>query len=112
MIHASGPFLYPWDFTQNIMGTKALPYCWIISARKETRCPLVCSPQKQKLVRHLPLANLLVETDSPALAALVGERNEPAQIPPLLLAIAQLKKIPVSRITETVYRNAKGFYRI
>jgi len=41
---------------------------------------VVRSRQKQKLIRQLPLSCLLVETDSPVLGPVPGQRNEPANV--------------------------------
>ncbi|MDH4247727.1 MAG: TatD family hydrolase [Deltaproteobacteria bacterium] len=51
------------------------------------------SPQKQKLVRALPLESLALETDSPVLGPEQGVRNEPANAALSLAAIAQIKGV-------------------
>jgi len=53
---------------------------------------IVRSRQKQKLVQQLPLERLLVETDSPVLGPDASRRNEPANLPGVVRAIAQIKK--------------------
>jgi TatD DNase family protein len=68
------------------------------------------SPQKQKLVRRLPLACLLVETDSPVLGIEAGERNEPAAAAISLRAIAELKELPIERVREAVEENTLRLY--
>jgi TatD DNase family protein len=52
---------------------------------------IVRSRQKQKLVKQLPLSCLLVETDSPVLGPVPGERNEPANVISVIDAIAEIK---------------------
>jgi TatD DNase family protein len=68
---------------------------------------VVRSRQKQKLVRRLPLSCLLLETDSPVLSAVPGERNEPAQVRISLQAIAELKQLPEQQVAEAVTQNTR-----
>jgi len=89
---------------------KALPgvesgYCFSVPPS------IVRSPQKQKLVRRLPLSCLLLETDSPVLAAVPGERNEPAQVTASLDAIASLKELDREQVREVVAANTRRLYR-
>ena len=55
---------------------------------------VVRSPQKQKLVRRLPLECLLLETDSPVLGPDPATRNEPANVVVACRAVAELKGVP------------------
>ena len=71
---------------------------------------VVRSRQKQKLVRRLPLSCLLLETDSPVLSAVPGERNEPAQVCVCLRAIAELKDLPQEQVAEAVVQNTRRLY--
>lgn len=71
---------------------------------------VVRSPQKQKLVRRLPLSCLLLETDSPVLGVAPGERNEPAQVARSLEAIAELRELPVAAVREAVAENTRRLY--
>lgn len=68
------------------------------------------SRQKQKLVRHLPLSCLLVETDSPVLGPDPKERNEPANIVLSIKAIAELKNVKQQEVVETVAENTERLY--
>jgi TatD DNase family protein len=75
----------------------------------------LCSPEfdhdlKQKLVKHLPLACLLVETDSPVLGAEPAVRNEPANLPLAVKAIAGIKGIPEQQVVEAVAANTVRLY--
>ncbi len=72
---------------------------------------VVRSPQKQKLVRRLPIDCLLLETDSPVLGAEPGERNEPANVVRSLQAIADIKELPVEQVTEAVGANTARLYQ-
>jgi TatD DNase family protein len=68
------------------------------------------SRQKQKLVKHLPLACLLVETDSPVLGPEPGERNEPANITVSIKTIAELKNLNENEVIEAVAENTQRLY--
>jgi TatD DNase family protein len=71
---------------------------------------VVRSRQKQKLVRQLPLASLLVETDSPVLGPLPSERNEPAYLVSIK-TIAEIKDIPEEVVAEAVSENTARLFR-
>jgi TatD DNase family protein len=71
---------------------------------------IVRSPQKQKLVKSLPLEVLLVESDSPVLGPTGGERNEPANVLIAIDAIARIKNLSKDEVLEAVSRNAKRLY--
>lgn len=73
---------------------------------------IVRSPQKRKLVRRLPLSCLLLETDSPVLAAVPGERNEPAHARIALAAIAEIKELPEPAVAEAVIANTDRLYGV
>lgn len=71
---------------------------------------VVRSRQKQKLVKHLPLSCLLVETDSPVLGPEPGVRNEPANLPLAIRAIAEIKSLPEQSVAEVVCENTVRLY--
>jgi TatD DNase family protein len=71
---------------------------------------VVRSRQKQKLVRHLPLSCLLVETDSPVLGSDPAARNEPANLPLAVKAIAGIKGLPEQQVAEAVAANTVRLY--
>lgn len=71
---------------------------------------VVRSAQKQKLVNHLPLSCLLVETDSPVLGAEQGTRNEPAHLMKAVSAIAAIKNIPEAEVRAYVTENTCRLY--
>jgi TatD DNase family protein len=71
---------------------------------------VVRSRQKQKLVRHLPLSCLLVETDSPVLGPEPQLRNEPAHLPLAIKAIAEIKGVFEQQAAEAVAENAVRLY--
>lgn len=71
---------------------------------------IVRSRQKQKLVKHLPLSCLLVETDSPVLGPEPGKRNEPRHILKAVDSIADIKEITREEVIETTVRNTRRLY--
>jgi TatD DNase family protein len=71
---------------------------------------VVRSRQKQKLVNHLPLSCLLVETDSPVLGPDPDQRNEPANITLAIKAIAELKSVTEEEVLKTVGKNTRRLY--
>jgi TatD DNase family protein len=71
---------------------------------------VVRSPQKQKLVRHLPLDCLLLETDAPVLGADPTVRNEPANVTIACQAVAQLKGIVPSEVARVTTANARRLF--
>jgi TatD DNase family protein len=71
---------------------------------------IVRSRQKQKLVRALPLSCLLLETDSPALGPVPGERNEPANIILSIDTIAQIKGLRREAVVEACAVNTHLLY--
>ena len=73
---------------------------------------VVRSRQKQKLVKHLPLDCLLVETDSPVLGSEPGERNEPANLMIAVRAISELKEMPLDDVVDALAENGRRLYGV
>lgn len=71
---------------------------------------IVRSPQKQKLVRHLPLDRLLLESDAPVLGPDPLARNEPKNIRLACEAIAQIKGLPVADVARVTTENARRLF--
>jgi TatD DNase family protein len=71
---------------------------------------VVRSAQKQKLVRSLPLQNILVETDSPVLGPNRDERNEPSNVTTVISAIAGLKHLSEEEVLDAVLSNTLELY--
>jgi TatD DNase family protein len=71
---------------------------------------VVRSRQKQKLVKQLPLDCLLVETDSPVLGPDASRRNEPANLPGVVQAIAQIKNVSEVAVAVAVSENTARLY--
>ena len=71
---------------------------------------VVRSPQKQKLVRRLPLDSLLLETDSPVLGPDPATRNEPANVAAACRAIAELKGVSPETVARVTTDNARRLF--
>lgn len=71
---------------------------------------IVRSPQKRKLVRHLPLDRLLLESDSPVLGPDPAARNEPKNVRLACEAIAQIKGLPVEGVARVTTDNARRLF--
>jgi TatD DNase family protein len=70
----------------------------------------VRSPQKQKLIQHLPLECLLLETDSPVLGPDPAVRNEPRNVTIACDAVAALKGVPAGEVALTTTDNARRLF--
>ena len=66
------------------------------------------------IAKHLPLENLLIETDCPFLAPVPhrGNRNEPAYVVEVARCIAELRGLPIENVAEVTTENFKRFLRI
>jgi TatD DNase family protein len=71
---------------------------------------IVRSPQKQKLVRQLPIEHLLLESDSPVLGPEKDQRNEPCNVWIACTTIATLKGLPVEEVAEITTANARRLF--
>lgn len=68
----------------------------------------------QSVARRVPLDRMLIETDSPYLAPVPhrGKRNEPAFVPHVAAAIAQLREMSVETIGSTTSRNFFSLFKV
>lgn len=68
----------------------------------------------REALAHVPIEKIVLETDSPYLPpqAHRGKRNEPAYIPMIAKALAELKNIPVGEVQNISYQNTLALYRI
>lgn len=67
-----------------------------------------------KLVRSLPLNNILIETDAPdqPVSAHYGERNEPAFITDIARQIAALKNIDINEVKSVTRNNTQNLFNL
>ncbi len=72
---------------------------------------VVFSVQKQKLAKALPLESIALETDSPVLSPVRGERNEPANVMESARAISGIKKLALEEVIEATTANARRLFR-
>ena len=70
----------------------------------------VRSPQKQKLIRRLPLSSLMLETDSPVLGPDAAERNEPANVRMSCQVIAELQGVPMEAVAQATTATARRLF--
>jgi len=73
---------------------------------------IVRSQQKRKLARSLPLESLLLETDSPVLSPIPGQRNEPCNVLVSAEEISKIKQIPVEKVIDITTNNARSLFSI
>ncbi|WP_147652464.1 TatD family hydrolase [Vulcaniibacterium gelatinicum] len=66
------------------------------------------------LAATMPLEFLLLETDAPDQpdAGIRGQRNEPARLPQVLTAIAELRGMPADELAAVTTRNAERLFRL
>lgn len=70
------------------------------------------SKHHQELAEHIPLDNILTETDSPYLAPNRGDRNEPINVSKVIEKIAEIKDEKIKKIDEITENNAKSVFGI
>jgi TatD DNase family protein len=71
---------------------------------------VVRSRQKQKLVQHLPLERLLLESDSPVLGPDAAARNEPKNVLISCQAIAFAKGTSIEEVARATTENARRLF--
>jgi len=70
------------------------------------------SPQKKRLVEKVPIENLMLESDAPALSFLNKELNWPWGIIAAAKAIAEIKEMEILDVIRITTKNAKEFFGI
>ena len=65
---------------------------------------------KQDVVKAIELKHLVLETDSPVLAPVKGERNEPANVKLTIKKIAKLKNIKEEKVIQETNKNIKELF--
>ena len=71
---------------------------------------VVRSRQKQKLLEHLPLDRLILETDSPVLGPDPAARNEPRNVLVSCQAIAAAKGVSIEEVARVTTENARRLF--
>ena len=68
----------------------------------------------REIAKHVPLENLLIETDCPFLAPVPhrGNRNEPAYVVEVARCIADLRGLAIEEVAQVTTENFKRFLRI
>jgi TatD DNase family protein len=61
-------------------------------------------------VSRLPCSCLLLESDSPVLGPVPGERNEPANLLVALNTVAEIKGVDTEELAETVAQNTRRLF--
>ncbi|XP_072313700.1 putative deoxyribonuclease TATDN3 isoform X2 [Eucyclogobius newberryi] len=68
--------------------------------------PSIVRSEQQKLVKQLPLENICLETDSPALGPEKQVRNEPQNVRVSAQYVAEVKGVSLERVAEVTTSNA------
>lgn len=77
--------------------------------------PAAYSDGIRDVVRRVPLANLMTETDGPVRffkGVFKGKRTTPAFIPTVIQAMAEVKKLSVEEVAGHVLKNFQGFFGV
>lgn len=72
---------------------------------------VVRSPQKQKLVKAVSIEKLLLETDSPVLSAIKGERNEPSNLTIAASEVARILQRGYEETSAILLENSLRLYK-
>jgi|ETN01SMinimDraft_4_1059930.scaffolds.fasta_scaffold03012_3 TatD DNase family protein len=70
------------------------------------------SEQKRKLVEKLPIENILLESDAPALGPEKGKKNTPKNIVISLEEIAKIKQLDKSEVARVTTENARNLFKL
>lgn len=77
--------------------------------------PTAYSNGIREVVKRIPLANLLTETDGPVRYwknPFKGKRTTPAFIPTVVNAIAEIKKMNVANVAEQIVKNFEALFEV
>ncbi|MDO5851885.1 MAG: TatD family hydrolase [Methanobacteriaceae archaeon] len=67
----------------------------------------ITSKKHQKLLKKLPLTNILTETDSPYLSPVKDELNEPSNISQTIELISKINELDIEEVDKITEKNAK-----
>ncbi|MBF0447260.1 MAG: TatD family hydrolase [Magnetococcales bacterium] len=73
---------------------------------------IVRSQQMRDLFHILPLSQLMLESDSPVLGPVAGERNEPLNILQSIPVLAQIKNLSIRETADQLFQNSLRFYSL
>ena len=73
---------------------------------------VVRSDAFQRIVRALPLDRLLTETDAPYMGPDRGERNEPANVPRAVVAMAEVRGVSVETMRDAIRENCRTLFGV
>ncbi|VVB54831.1 Tat-linked quality control protein TatD [uncultured archaeon] len=73
-------------------------------------CSVAYSKSKQDLAAHVPLENIVLETDAPFLAPTPKTRNEPKNVSVAAQKIAEIKGITFENTAKATTKNALRFF--
>ncbi|MEM3474080.1 MAG: TatD family hydrolase [Nitrososphaerota archaeon] len=73
---------------------------------------VVRSTQKQKLVNKVPLENILLESDAPALSPVPGTVNTPSNVRISAEVVSRIKGISLEKVEEITMENAMRILKI
>jgi TatD DNase family protein len=71
---------------------------------------VIYNKKRQELVKFLPIANILTETDCPYLGPDPKQRNDPRNIPLVVEKIAELKEMDKEEVRKQILENAKKVF--
>ena len=76
--------------------------------------PTVFSDRTQEIVKQVPITHLLTETDGPVsyYGPFKDKLTTPAFIPPVVKAMAEIKKMQEEEVAEQILTNFTSFFRI
>ena len=76
--------------------------------------PTVFSDRTREIIKQVPIANLLTETDGPVsyYGPFEGKLTTPAFIPPVVKAMAEIKNMKEEEVAEQILKNFASFFRI
>ncbi|MDH4225131.1 MAG: TatD family hydrolase [Deltaproteobacteria bacterium] len=122
-VHSRSAGRYTLDILKEMGASRVLMHAY--DGRASTACQgaeagfvfsippsVVRSPQKQKMVRNLPLDALALETDSPVLGPEPGQRNEPANLVVSLREIARIKGVSEPEVVQAANANLARIFKV
>jgi TatD DNase family protein len=94
-------------FTAKELLPKILKNGWSISVNTT----LLNSKKIKKIVRDLPISQIMTETDSPWLGE-GGKRNDPTSVRFVIKKIAEIKKMKFEKVDKITTENAISFFKL